>query len=65
MKKLIFIIFLVTFFSCERVGDYECVCYDKTDTTKHETYRVKNKRTMAESYCKSLSMPNRPCNLNN
>lgn len=65
MKKLIIIISVITLISCERVGDYQCVCYKNvgSDSTSYELYNVKNKKTMAESYCKSLSMPDRPCDM--
>ena len=65
MKKLISILFLVTFISCERVRDYQCVCYTNlgTDSVSYEIYNVKNKKSMAEYYCESLSMPKKPCNI--
>ena len=66
MKKNIHIfLLLLTLFSCERTQNHKCVCYDNigTDSTTYETYNVKNKKTLTESYCKSLSMPQKPCNL--
>ncbi len=63
MKKLIFL--TLTLISCERVQDHTCACYENlgTDSVSYELYHFKNKQTMAESYCKSLSMPQKPCNL--
>lgn len=57
MKKLLKISLLISLISCERVRDYQCVCYYNinTDSVKYELYNVKNKKSLAESYCSSLT----------
>ena len=57
MKKFLKISLLISLFSCERVRDYQCVCYynKNTDSVKYELYNVKNKKSLAESYCYSLT----------
>lgn len=56
MRNLIKISFLVFLISCERIRDYKCICYYKSeqDSIKYETYNVRNKKSLVKSYCKSL-----------
>lgn len=65
VKFKILIISLIILTSCNRIHEYNCVCYDNigTDSVSYETYITKNKKIMAEQYCESLSMPGRPCSV--
>lgn len=63
MSKIKYISIAMLLFSCNRINQYDCVCYNDigSDSVSYETYVTKNKKAIAETYCQSLSTPNRPC----
>lgn len=58
-----YIILLILFYSCERRGIYECVCYPKTNPSNYTKYVVKNTHSQAYNNCKLLSDTKQNCSL--
>ena len=61
MIKFMFITMLL--FSCNRVKQYDCVCYNDlgTDSVSYKSYVTKNNKLDAEKYCDMISTPKTPC----
>ena len=57
MKNLIIISVLLNLFSCNKVKEYQCVCYYGigTDSVSYESYVTKNNKIDSEKYCDMVS----------
>ena len=63
MNKIKYFIISILFVSCNKINQYECVCYDNigTDSVSYESYVTKNDKVSAEQYCTMISTASRPC----
>lgn len=58
-----FIPIALLLFSCNRVKQYDCVCYYNigTDSVSYESYVTKNNKLNAKKYCDMISTLETPC----
>lgn len=63
MNKIKYIITLLLLTSCNRINQYDCVCYSGigSDSVSYESYVTKNNKLDAYKYCDMISTPTRPC----
>jgi len=63
MNKIKCVLLIMLLVSCNRVKQYDCVCYNGigSDSVSYETYITKNNKLDADKYCDMISTPTRPC----
>lgn len=63
MKKIISILIVIFLtLSCEKIGNYECVCYIN-NTQEYDKYSILNKKEESKQYCYSLSTESTTCKI--